>query len=336
LRRYTESRQHHAQTPAERVATEFVLKLLKKRLFSSPAAFARTLEKHRESLRKATRNAAAALSKHQLEREFDRVDEDFGDDEQYEQTAEDTLDTASRLFRPPDLQELQMLEELAEWARAAVDRSDAKAARLLHFLNEQLRPDGHWTETRVILFTEYRDTQKWLFGLLTRAGLGGPRIEMLFGGMDPKDRETVKAAFQHNSKESPVRILLATDAASEGIDLQNWCHLLVHYEIPWNPSRLEQRNGRIDRHGQRAREVLMHHFVGKGFQKDSLGIQKPGELEGDLEFLMHTAFKVNTIREDLGKVGPVIAEQVEEAMLGKRTVLDTMSAEREQNRAAGY
>ena len=329
LRRYTESRQHQAQTPAERVATEFVLKLLKKRLFSSPAAFARTLEKHRESLRKATRNAAASLSRHQLEREFDRIDEDFGDDEQYEQTADETLDTASRLFRPPDQNELHLLEELAEWASTAVDRNDAKATRLLQFLNEQLRPDGLRTETRVILFTEYRDTQKWLFGLLTRAGFGGPRIEMLFGGMDPKDRETVKAAFQHNPKESPVRILLATDAASEGIDLQNWCHLLVHYEIPWNPSRLEQRNGRIDRHGQRAPEVLIHHFVGKGFQKDSEGIQKPGELEGDLEFLMHTAFKVNTIREDLGKVGPVIAEQVEEAMLGKRTALDTTRAERD-------
>src|SRR5206468_8554785 len=107
LRRYTESRQHQAQTPSERVATEFVLKLLKKRLFSSPAAFARTLEKHRESLRKATRSAAASLSRNQLEREFDRVDEDFGDDEQYEEAADETLESASRLLRPPDRAELQ-------------------------------------------------------------------------------------------------------------------------------------------------------------------------------------------------------------------------------------
>ncbi len=58
-----------------------------------------------------------------------------------------------------------------------------------------------------------------------------------------------------------VRILLATDAASEGIDLQNHCSRLIHYEIPWNPNRLEQRNGRIDRHGQRATEVDIYHFV---------------------------------------------------------------------------
>ena len=61
-----------------------------------------------------------------------------------------------------------------------------------------------------------------------------------------------------------MRILLATDAASEGIDLQRHCHRLIHYEIPWNPNRMEQRNGRIDRHGQRP-EPLVYHFVAKGF-----------------------------------------------------------------------
>lgn len=130
-----------------------------------------------------------------------------------------------------------------------------------------------------------------------------------------------------------MRILLATDAASEGLDLQNFCSRLIHYEIPWNPNRMEQRNGRIDRHGQRANEVLIYHFVGKYYQNQGGGTPplqvKPGELEGDLEFLMRAALKVNNIREDLGKVGPVIAAQVEEAMLGHRSVLDTSIAERE-------
>ena len=70
-------------------------------------------------------------------------------------------------------------------------------------------------------------------------------------------------------------------------------------------------------------------FCWKGFKQDAVGITKPGELEGDLEFLLHAALKVNRIREDLGKVGPVIALQVEEAMLGKRTQLDTVQAERD-------
>ncbi|MGO9581636.1 MAG: helicase-related protein, partial [Acidimicrobiales bacterium] len=122
-----------------------------------------------------------------------------------------------------------------------------------------------------------------------------------------------------------------TDAASEGIDLQNHCSRMIHFEIPWNPNRLEQRNGRIDRHGQRAKRVLIHHFVGKGYNDRERNSEetKVGDMEADLEFLMRAVRKVEAILEDLGKVGPVIAEQVEEAMLGRRNRLDTRRAESE-------
>ena len=192
-------------------------------------------------------------------------------------------------------------------------------------------PNGAWSNERVIIFTEYRATQKWLQTFLASEKLaGGERLMTLYGGMDPAERESIKAAFQFDPLHSPVRILLATDAASEGIDLQNHCHRLLHFEIPWNPNRLEQRNGRIDRHGQRAKEVKVYHFVGKGYQNTGTGIvTSVSDLEADLEFLMRAALKVNTIREDLGKVGPVIAEQVETAMLGGARVLDTARAEKE-------
>jgi len=147
--------------------------------------------------------------------------------------------------------------------------------------------------------------------------------------MDSKSRERIKAAFQDSAKKSDVRILLATDAASEGIDLQNHCSRVIHYEIPWNPNRMEQRNGRVDRYGQNAPKVLIYHFVGKGYEERQAVQEVPvGELEGDLEFLMRAAIKVNIIREDLGKVRTVIAEQVEEAMLGRRKRLQTEDAER--------
>jgi superfamily II DNA/RNA helicase len=124
---------------------------------------------------------------------------------------------------------------------------------LIGWLNEHIRPNGAWDIQRVIIFTEYRDTQNWLQSVLASEGLtGGDRLITMYGGMDSKDRERIKAAFQTDPKNSPVRILLATDAASEGIDLQNHCSRMIHFEIPWNPNRLEQRNGRIDRHGQRA------------------------------------------------------------------------------------
>jgi len=94
---------------------------------------------------------------------------------------------------------------------------------------------------------------------------------------------------------------------------------------------MEQRNGRVDRHGQKADKVLVYHFVGKGYKdretRDFSG--RVSEMEADLEFLMRVALKIETIREDLGKVGVVIAEQVEEAMLGRRTTLNTEKAEKE-------
>src|SRR5262249_48212815 len=104
---------------------------------------------------------------------------------------------------------------------------------------------------------------------------------------------------------------------------------LIHYEIPWNPNRLEQRNGRIDRHGQKAKKVLVYHFVGKGYnEREHRSVETSvGDLEADLEFLMRAVRKVEAIREDLGKVGPVIADQVSDAMLGRRTRLDTSKAE---------
>jgi hypothetical protein len=102
------------------------------------------------------------------------------------------------------------------------------------------------------------------------------------------DREEIKAAF--NDTEDPVRVLLATDVASEGLNLQETARLLLHYEIPWNPSRLEQRNGRLDRYGQ-ARDVYIHHFT--------------SEDDADLRFLGFVVAKVEEIREDLGSVGEV-------------------------------
>src|SRR5262249_1111885 len=123
--------------------------------------------------------------------------------------------------------------------------------------------------------------------------------------------------------------LLATDAASEGINLQNHCHRLLHFEIPWNPNRLEQRNGRIDRYGQPASKVLIHHFVPAGFDADLEQQLPPGDLAGDVEFLARAVVKVERIRDMLGNVGPVIAAQVTESMLGNRRGLDTSAAEAE-------
>lgn len=333
LRQYTKLRQQRATDNAEKFATDFVLMTLKKRLFSSPAAFLRTLEQHERSLRNAKRRKSAPKpSRGILQRQIDRVDEEYSIDDEAEEATEDAVDAASLLFQEPTPEELALMKRMKTWAETACSRLDAKAKQLIRWLHETIRPGGKWSNERVIIFTEYRATQNWLQEkLAAEAFTGGDRLMTMYGGMDLQEREKVKAAFQTHPDQSPVRILLATDAASEGIDLQNFCSKLIHYEIPWNPNRLEQRNGRIDRHGQKSKKVLIHHFAGKGYNdRERRNVETAvGELEADLEFLMRAVRKVEAIREDLGKVGPVIAEQVSDAMLGRRHRLDTSQAEGE-------
>ena len=132
-----------------------------------------------------------------------------------------------------------MIDRLLSWAEVAADRPDAKTEKLIEWIANIVKPGGTWSNERVIIFTEYRDTQKYLVDQLTAAGLAkGDRLKTLFGGQDDDEREAIKAAFQADPDLDPVRILLATDTASEGIDLQRQCHRLVHVEIPWNPNRL--------------------------------------------------------------------------------------------------
>ena len=332
LSRYAALRHRTAKgTPGEQ-ASEFVTLLLKKRMFSSPEAFAATLAVHRETLAKSPREAR--VDKRFVQLAIDRMDEEAGDDAEIAQTTEDALRAAAQAQAAVGADEAALLDQLEVWARGAKGRPDAKADALFAYLEDTCRPLGrdgarHWNDERVIVFTEYRDTQKWLEKLLAARGLGGERLDLIYGGMDQDRRERIKSEFQADPSLSPVRILLATDAASEGIDLQRTCHRVVHYEIPFSPTRLEQRNGRIDRHGQPSPEVLVYHFVPNGWESAD-----PGSLEGDLGFLRRVVVKVDTIRTDLGSAGPVIQAQVEEAMLGRRSRLDEDTIERRRTRGS--
>lgn len=334
LEEYSRLRRQHTSDSVEHTATEFVLKLLKKRLLSSPAAFYHTLVKHRTSLLEATRRTGAVRPRRPvtgiLKSMLAGIEEEYSSDDEYAAATEDAVQLTTALFRPPTETELRLLDELLRWAERAKQRPNRKASKLIEWVDQVVRPNGAWSDERVIIFTEYRHTQQWLQELFAGAKLTGEgRLLLLFGGMRDEDREAVKAAFQASPQESSVRILLATDAASEGIDLQRYCHRLVHYEIPWNPNRMEQRNGRIDRHGQQHNPQVFH-FVPQGFDELQIDCDTPvGALEGDLEFLMRAVQKVEQIHQDLGKVGPVIAEQVTEAMIGTRRRLDTARAERE-------
>ncbi|WP_328865170.1 DISARM system SNF2-like helicase DrmD [Streptomyces sp. NBC_00304] len=322
-------------------ANDLVTLLLKKRLFSSPAAFARTLAAHAATANKPGGGQDADLPVW--------LDEALGWDDEIEDLPEeegpaqsDTLDLiggqgsldehlhdlvglAADVGAGADLQDADLLGEMLAWSERHGDRSDSKANALVVELESICRPDGEWNRQRVIVFTEYRDTQRWLSELLASRGLGGERTGLLYGGMDTARRERLKAAFQADPDRDKVRILLATDTASEGIDLQRHCHRVIHYDIPFNPNRLEQRIGRVDRRGQR-HEVEVTHFVGADWEQ-----AEANSYEADLEFLSRVAVKVATERKDLGSVNPVLAHAIESRMLGRPVLVDPLTVAPKQS-----
>ena len=331
LSRYLRSRRRAAAARASGEAdrtrgNDLVALLLKKRLFSSPAAFAGTLTAHIDSVGAADRargDRSVPGAASDLPGGYGDAlswDEELVDDEAGAEAERELLDRVAAAEPPADDNERSLLGELRRWADRFAAPADSKARALLAELDLVCRPDGDWSRgERVIVFTEYLDTQTWLAGLLEARGLGGDRLGLLRGGMDERRREHLKAAFQAAPDRHPVRILLATDAASEGIDLQRHCHRVIHYDIPFNPNRLEQRIGRVDRHGQR-HTVEVAHFIGAGWQHAS-----PGSHEADLEFLARVATKIATERADLGSVNPVLATAVEARMLGRPVLVDPMT-----------
>ncbi|KAA1054431.1 DISARM system SNF2-like helicase DrmD [Azospirillum argentinense] len=303
------------------MGTKFVNGLLRKRLFSSPAAFASTLEKHFATLTSGkVRAKPDTMTDRILRKAILKAEEDYADDGQVEEAQSEAVEEATRRSAPPTEDELRLLARMREWAHNVAARVDSKSKAIIDWIEANLKTDGRWNDRRVILFTEYRTTHRWLHQILASHGHGGDRLAVIHGNMDRDEREKVKAAFQTDPKEAEVRILLATDAASEGIDLQNYCNCLIHVEIPYNPNVMEQRNGRIDRHGQKYGEVLIWHPVDGG--------QATGDkLGGHKDDIIRALVKLEAMREDMGSVNPVIAPQMAGLIEGTRRELDTREAE---------
>jgi superfamily II DNA or RNA helicase len=315
LTEFTALRRARTRKLRGRRAVDLVTILLKKRLFSSPAAFRRTVGVYLETLE---RRSGTVAPSDDVPEWMDELHDDYDDEELVE--AEDTaLDNAIPLQAeaPADDQarEIALLKQMEAWAVTHDAQPDAKARELINYLTAVCRPGGHWTNERVVVFTEYRDTQRWLADLLRQEGLAEPHLALLHGGIGGDEREQLRLAFQADPTEHDVRILLATDAASEGIDLQNHCHRLVNYDIPFNPNRLEQRIGRVDRYGQE-HDPDIRHFVGTGWD------HAVDSYEADLEFLARVAKKVSNMEADLGPVNAVLADAVQRRMTGQAVAID--------------
>jgi SNF2 family DNA or RNA helicase len=144
--------------------------------------------------------------------------------------------------------EVEVLLDLAR--RAAASGMDAKAAYLLELLRRIQRDEGD-PSTKVVVFTEFVPTQEMLLDLLERVGILATVIN---GSMSMEERALAQEAFRERAQ-----VLVSTDAGGEGINLQ-FAHVIVNYDLPWNPMRIEQRIGRVDRIGQR-RPVRVFNLV---------------------------------------------------------------------------
>jgi len=181
---------------------------------------------------------------------------------------------------------------------------DARFDAIVALIDAELRRRGSWRDDeRLVIFTEYKTTLDYVVRRLRSHYRDEEAILTLFGGMPEPLREQMKDEF--NDPAARVRILVATDAAAEGLNLQRTARYMLHYDCPWNPSRLEQRNGRLDRHGQ-ARDVTVHHFM--------------SDQDADLKFLDHVIKKVDQIREDLGSVGDLFDEATHRRLIAGEDV----------------
>ena len=237
-------------------AVGFLMSLYQRRLASSTHALRRSLENRarrlEENLQKAQERARQAPP-------------DLPDPEELEEMEESERERLEAILEAVTLAanadqvwaEIAELRQLAQQAQA-VEAADAEAK--LAKLKDLLHREGFFDnpEQRLLLFTEFKDTLDYLVAKLKSWGFS---VGCIHGGMKPgsRDEPGTRLYAEQQFREGAIQVLVATEAAGEGINLQV-CHILFNYDIPWNPNRLEQRMGRIHRYGQR-QDCLIFNFV---------------------------------------------------------------------------
>ncbi|MDH7514682.1 MAG: helicase-related protein [Bacteroidota bacterium] len=237
-------------------AVGFLMSLYQRRLASSTYAMRHSLEKRARRLEEGLKKAQELVS-------LDLPDlpdpEEIEEMEESERERMEELLEAITLARNADQvrEEISELRRLADLAQA-VENGDCEAK--LSKLKDLLHGEGFFDQPdkRLLIFTEFKDTLDYLVGKLKGWGF---RVGCIHGGMKPgsRDEPGTRLYSEQQFREGAIQILVATEAAGEGINLQV-CNILFNYDIPWNPNRLEQRMGRIHRYGQR-KDCLIFNFV---------------------------------------------------------------------------
>lgn len=230
----------------------FALTVLQRRLASSPEAIYQSLHRRRERLE--SRLGEERLGKRVSELHSDTGRDDFDEDElsagDLEEIEDSVTDQASAAATIAELEAeivtLKSLEYLAdEVRRSGDDRKWKELSSLLQ--NNELMYTESGAREKIIIFTEHRDTLRYLEQKISTLLGDAEAVKTIHGGMLRDERRKVEELFK---QDKGVRILIATDAAGEGLNLQR-AHLMVNYDLPWNPNKIEQRFGRIHRIGQK-------------------------------------------------------------------------------------
>ena len=263
----------------KRTTIGFALTILQRRLASSPEAIYRSLRRRRERLQTRLQELEDFLRTGGAHPQFafDGPELDLEDLEDLEDVPEDeaeaaeaeVLDQATAAQSSGELRaEIDTLRRLERLARDVLNRSDdTKWRELAGLLNKIFTPAGLASRIKepeagygagdipppqpspgqkLVVFTEHKDTLNYLHDRITTLLGQSEAVVVIHGGLNRRDRLKAQEAFRN---DPTVKVLLATDAAGEGINLQR-AHLMVNYDLPWNPNRLEQRFGRIHRIGQ--------------------------------------------------------------------------------------
>lgn len=296
----------------------FLMLLMQRLVTSSTRAIATTLRKRLGTLEESTEATSRTLS-----------DEDWE-----EMDGQEQLEQAMRLIREGlqnERSEVSALLDLAE--RVEARGPDAKAEALLELIHQRQRDEGD-PDLKVLVFTEFVPTQQMLKEFFEARGIP---TAVLNGTMSMEERSCVQAQFA-----GPARVLVSTDAGGEGLNLQ-FCHVVVNFDIPWNPMRLEQRIGRVDRIGQkhpvracnlvfedsvefRVREVLEEKLA---VILEEFGVDKTGDVldsaEADhlfdslyVEALLHP----EAIEQSVNRVAETVRSEATQARSQNRLLTD--------------
>jgi len=288
----------------ENRSISFAMMILQRRLTSSTYAILRSLERRKKKLEELLNLSDNIGQNKDYEALLNITEEELEDMEEKERwKIEEKLMNLTLAQNPEEIrEEIEQLEELIRLAEKVKEKEIE--SKLVKLRDEILSNIG---DKKLLIFTEFKDTVNYLVEKLQSWGY---KVNTISGSMNMDDRIEAEHIFKHETQ-----IMVATEAAGEGINLQ-FCSLMVNYDIPWNPNRLEQRMGRIHRYGQ-DKEVFIYNMVSKDTREGQILERLFQKLDN-----MREALGSDRVFDVIGEVipGSTLKDILKDAITGQRRI----------------